>query len=94
MQTEDDNEPRGSQQMTSSERKRHRANRVVDDDVGCSNQDELNDGRESQHGNGLVRKRGRARRTEDADIGGSGAFQSSAAISGSRRVTRNSARLM
>lgn len=94
VQTEDDNEPRGSQQMTSSERKRHRANRVVDDDVGCSNQDELNDGRESQHGNGLVRKRGRARRTEDADTGGSGASQSSAAISGSRRVTRNSARLM
>nr|KYP41557.1 Non-structural maintenance of chromosomes element 1 isogeny [Cajanus cajan] len=64
VQTEDDNEPRGSQQVT-----------------------------KSQHGNGLVRKRGRARRTEDADTGGSGASQSSAAISGSRRVTRNSARL-
>ncbi|RDY10417.1 Non-structural maintenance of chromosomes element 1-like protein, partial [Mucuna pruriens] len=89
VQTEDDNEPRGSQRVTNSERKR-----VVDDEVGCSNQDELNECRERQHDNGLVRKRGRLRRTDDADIGASGASQSSGAISDFRRVTRNSARLM
>ncbi|KAL2322266.1 hypothetical protein Fmac_026645 [Flemingia macrophylla] len=93
-QTEDDNEPVGSQQVTSSERKRHRAYRVVDDDVGCSNQDELNECRERQHGRGLVRKGGRTGRADDANLGGSGASQSSADISVSRRVTRNSARLI
>ncbi|KAH1189361.1 Non-structural maintenance of chromosomes element 1 [Glycine max] len=92
-QTEDDNELRGSKQVIKSERKRRRANRVVDDEVGSNNQDELNESRESQHGNGLVQKRGRPRRSDDADIGGSDASQSLTAISDARRVTRSSARL-
>lgn len=90
---EDDSEPRQSQRVTRSDRNRRSANRVVDnDEVGCSNQDELNENREIQNGNVLVRKRRRLQR-DNAETGGSGASQSSAAISGLRRVTRNSARL-
>lgn len=92
MQIEDDGEPKASQRVTNSERKRHNTNRVVDDEVECSNQDEQNEA--SQHGNEPSRKRGRSRRTNNADIGLSGASQSSAAISNVKRVTRSSARLM
>ncbi|XP_014517898.1 non-structural maintenance of chromosomes element 1 homolog [Vigna radiata var. radiata] len=93
LQMEDDSEPRQSQRVTRSDRNRRSANRVVDnDEVGCSNQDELNENREIQNGNVLVRKRRRLQR-DNAETGGSGASQSSAAISGLRRVTRNSARL-
>ncbi|BAT89070.1 non-structural maintenance of chromosomes element 1 homolog [Vigna umbellata] len=91
LRMEDDSEPRQSQRVTRSDRNRRSANRVVvDDEVGCSNQDELNENREIQNGN--VRKR-RGRQTDNAETGGSGASQSSAAISGLRRVTRNSTRL-
>ncbi|XP_027913555.1 non-structural maintenance of chromosomes element 1 homolog isoform X1 [Vigna unguiculata] len=94
LQTGDDSEPRQSQRVTRSDRKRQSANRVVvDDGVGCSNQDELNENKEIQNGNVLGRKRRRGRQTDDAETGGPGASQSSAAISGLRRVTRNSARL-
>ncbi|XP_027346466.1 non-structural maintenance of chromosomes element 1 homolog [Abrus precatorius] len=92
IQTEDDNEHRGSQRATGSQRKRHSANRVADEEVGCSNQDEMNKGTGSQQSNGLAPKRGKACRN-DADKGGSGASQSSSAISDFRRVTRSSARL-
>lgn len=92
VQIEHDGEPKASQRVTNSERKRHSTNRVVDDEVECSNQDEQNEA--SQHGNELSRKRGRLRRTNNADIGLSGASQSSAAISNVKRVTRSSARLM
>ncbi|KAK7401132.1 hypothetical protein VNO78_12448 [Psophocarpus tetragonolobus] len=93
VQIEEDNEPRESQREMNSNERRRRANEVVDDEVGCNNQDELNENRESQHINGIPRKRGRGRRTDDADTGGSGTSQSSAAISDFRRVTRKSARL-
>lgn len=91
VQIEDDDEPKASQRVTNSVRKRHSANRVVGDEVGCSNQDEQNEA--SQHGN-ESRKRHRSRRTGDADNGVSGASQSTAVISDVRRVTRSSARLM
>ncbi|CAJ1965292.1 unnamed protein product [Sphenostylis stenocarpa] len=82
---EDNNGPRENQRMTRSDRKRKSANRVVvDDEVGCSNQDELNENRETQNDNVLVRKR-RVCQTDDADIGGSGKSQSSGAIPVLRR---------
>ncbi|QCE14228.1 non-structural maintenance of chromosomes element 1 homolog [Vigna unguiculata] len=94
LQTGDDSEPRQSQRVTRSDRKRQSANGVVvDDGFGCSSQDELNENKEIQNGNVLARKRRRGRQTDDAETGGPGASQSSAAISGFRRVTRNSARL-
>ncbi|KAK7333917.1 hypothetical protein VNO80_30698 [Phaseolus coccineus] len=95
LQREDDIEPRQSQRMTRSDRKRQSANRVVvDDEVGCSNQDELNENREIQNDNVLTRKRRRGRQTDEVETGEPGASQSSAAILGLRRVTRNSARLI
>ncbi|KAK7316616.1 hypothetical protein RJT34_00213 [Clitoria ternatea] len=95
LQAEVDNEPTGRQRATDSKQKRRTANRVVDEEVGCSNQDVLNECRESQRGNRLALKRGRASRNDDAHIGGSGASQSSAAaVPGLGRVTRSSARLM
>ncbi|KAK7306754.1 hypothetical protein VNO77_44710 [Canavalia gladiata] len=93
-QTEDDTEPRQRQHGTGSKQKRHSANRVVDDEVGCSNQDELNECRGSQHGNELARKRRRACGNDNADVRGSGESQSSTTISDTRRITRRSARLM
>ena len=90
--TEDEKEPRGSQQATGSKRKRHRTNRIVEDEaVGSRNEGELNECTESQHGNRLARKRSRALRTDDANAGRAGASQSSSDM---RRVTRSSARLL
>jgi len=94
LQREDDSEPQQSQRVTRSNRKRQIANRVVDDEVGCSNQDELNENRETQNDNVLVRKKRRGRQTDEAETRDSGASQSSTANLDLRRVTRNSARLM
>lgn len=82
---EEDNEPpQESQRATSSKRKKRRANIVIEDeDVGSSNQDELN---------GLTRKASRARRANVADTGGPSASQSSA-TSAFRRVTRRSSQM-
>ncbi|KAJ1378984.1 Zinc finger, RING/FYVE/PHD-type [Sesbania bispinosa] len=92
VQTEDGNEPRGSQRAANSKGKRRRANAIVEDEEGgCGNQEELNGSRGSQHDNGLAGKRRRSRRTDDADIGGPGASQSSS-VTDLRRVTRRSAR--
>ncbi|XP_058781767.1 uncharacterized protein LOC131655994 [Vicia villosa] len=93
VQTEDDNGPSQSQRATGSKGKKRRANMIVDDGVGCSNQDELNEHRGSQHDNGRAQTRTtRLRRTHEADIAGTSASQSSSAVPDLRRVTRKSSR--
>lgn len=94
LQAEDDNEPRQSQRASRSKGKKQRANTIVEDEeVGCSNQDELNEHIESQRDSGQARKRNRPHRTNEADRVGLDASQSSSAVSDLRRVTRKSSRL-
>ncbi|KAL5076307.1 hypothetical protein RYX36_015291 [Vicia faba] len=94
VQTEEDNGPTQSQRATGSKGKKRRANTIVEDDeVGCSNQDELNEHRGSQHDNRRAQTRTRLCRTHEADIAGpSSNSQSSSAVTDLRRVTRKSSR--